>query len=239
MPDRLAQALDRSFAVIAALAEGELPFGVLRQRVGGLPAPTFSRLLKALVASGHLTGSANGYRLTPAALRHARTVMGALGPAEAMGEVLAELAAATGESAAFYAFRSGRVTLTATHVMPDSATYAVPGIGVPEFTRHGFAAACVLRADVAGQKRAFAACPRRRETSWTAFRDRLAEGRRLGVVIECGDHRSGILRVTAPVGALGAIGVSSPRCTRAHAKTLIAAVLAAAQTAAHRLGATS
>lgn len=236
MIDRLAQALDRSFAVIAALAEGELPFGVLRQRVGGLPAPTFSRLLKALVASGHLAASANGYRLTPAALRHARTVMGALGPAEAVGEVLAELAAATGESAAFYAFRSGRVTLTATQVVPDSATYATPGVGVPEFTRHGFAAACVMRADVAGQKRAFAACPRRRETSWTAFRDRLGEGRRLGVIIECGDHRPGILRVATPVGTVGAIGVSSPRCTRVHAKTLIPAVITAAHAAARRLG---
>lgn len=235
MPDRLAQALDRAFAVTAALAEGQLSFGVLRERIG-LPAPTFSRLLKALIAAGHITAGPNGYRLAPGAAAHARRIVGALELGEAVAPVLAELATTSGESAAFYALREGRVVLVAVHAMADSASYAPPGISVPEATRHGFVMACLMRADVAMQKRAFAACPRRRETTWTAFRDALADGRRTGAIIECGEHRPGILRVAAPVGTLGAIGVSSPRCTRAQGKALASTVIAAARSAITTLG---
>jgi DNA-binding IclR family transcriptional regulator len=234
MTDRLTQALDRSLAVIDALTEGELPFGVLRERAGDLPAPTFSRLIKAMVASGMLFAGQRGYRLAPRLLRTARGVVGGLNAGEMVAEVLAQLGQETGESAAYYAWRGGRLILLAVHTMPDSATYQPIGGSVPELSRHGFAIACAMRASIPEQKAAFERCPRRKERSWTWYRDELAAGRRLGAIIEMGEHRPGILRVASPVGAatvLGAIGVSSPRCERAHAKSLTESVLAAAHSA--------
>ena len=236
MPDRLAQALDRSLAVVAALSDGELPFGILRERSGGLPAPTFARLLKALVASGVLMGSRNGYRLGPRFLGVARGALGGLSEGEHLRPVLDELARASGESAAFYARREGRCVLVAVHEMPDSPRYMPLGGTVPEATRHGFAMAAVMRADAAAQKAAWQACPFRKETAWTTFRDALAEARRAGAVVELGRHKPGILRVAAPVGRRGSIGVSSARCEAAHAKTLVPLVVAAAAAAERILG---
>jgi DNA-binding IclR family transcriptional regulator len=240
MTDRLAQALDRSLAIIDCLAEGELSFGALRERSGDLPPPTFTRLVKALVASGILAGGKNGYRLAPRFLQTARGTIGGLGEGDLLKPVLAELAEATGESAAFYALRQGRVILVATHEMPESQRYMLPGGSVPEATRHGFVMAAVMRSDIATQKAAWQACPYKRDCAWTMFRDQLAEARRRGVSVELGTHRPGVMRVAANIGAnpcRGSIGISSARCEANYAKTITPHILRAAQAAERILGA--
>lgn len=238
MTDRLAQALDRTFAVVDALTDGELTFGVLRERSGNLPAPTFSRLLKALVAGGVLRAGANGYRLGDRYLRSARSVVGALSAGDILKDTLRTLAERTGESAAYYACRADRMVLVCTHIMPDSATYMPVGGIVPEWSRHGFAMAAGLYATPAELKSMWQRCPRRKERSLSWFRQQLTEARRDGAVCESGEHHPGILRVVAPVGKNpvgGTIGVSTPRNEDRYAHSLIPAVVAAAAEATRLL----
>jgi DNA-binding IclR family transcriptional regulator len=237
MTDRLPQSLDRALLVIDALAEGAMGFSALRARLKGLPAPTLSRLLRALAAAGAVVKGSAGYGLAPRAVRLARRVAGGQSPAEAVEPLLADLAAGTGDSAACYGWREGRVTLLAKREVPESFHYMAVGGEVPELTRHGFAQALVGQLALAGQRDCWRRCPRRGERPLSDFLARCAAIARAGVAIERGEHRAGVSRVAAAVRAgrsgplVASIGISSLSRDAAHLRAAAAHVARAADAA--------
>ncbi len=237
MTERLHLALARTIAVANALAAGPLPFSSLQTCVGGLAAPTLARLLRALVGAGIVTKVADGYGLGQAALRTARRIVGALGTSALVVPQLAGLAEAAGDSAAFYGWSDGVLTLQATSEVAESFHYMAVGGVVAELSRHGFAQAVAAGLPEAERAACWQRDPRRGEIALPAFQVRCAEIRRRGVAIERGEHRSGVLRVAAVVrrgengAVLGALGVSALSDDPAHAETAATHVMAAARAA--------
>lgn len=124
-------ALARGLGVLrrlAAAGQEGAAFGELRRGLGELPAPTLSRLLKALVAAGYA-------RKTPAG-RYARgPELDALGRElnsggsleDAARRVLAGYTRRTGESVAFARFYGDRLVLVDKVEVPDSFKLAPRG----------------------------------------------------------------------------------------------------------------
>jgi DNA-binding IclR family transcriptional regulator len=237
MTERLHLALARTLAVANALAAGPLSFSALQTSVGGLAAPTLARLLRALAGAGIVSRDADGYGLGQAALRTARRIVGALGTSALVVPHLAGLAEAAGDSAAFYGWSGGVLTLLAISEVPESFHYMAIGGVVPELARHGFAQAVVACLPEAERAACWRRDPRRGEIALAAFQALCAEIRRRGVAIERGEHRGGVLRVAAAVrrgengAVVGALGVSALSDNPAHAETAATHVLAAARAA--------
>ncbi|HOX06508.1 MAG TPA: helix-turn-helix domain-containing protein [Planctomycetota bacterium] len=118
----------RILRVLAAAGSAGASFGDLGRAMDGLPAPTLSRLLKALVASGHASRTAAGlYAAGPEleALLAERRSGGSL--EDAARAAIGEFARRTGESVAFARFYGDRLVLTDKVEVPDSVTLAPPG----------------------------------------------------------------------------------------------------------------
>jgi DNA-binding IclR family transcriptional regulator len=243
MPDRLPLSFDRALAVADVLAAGPRGFGELRAGLGGLAAPTLSRLLRALVAAGLVTKREDGYRVGPRLERTARRLVGGLDPAALVEPVLAELAQATGDSAAFYGWHDAGLTLRATCEVPESFHYMPVGQAVPELTQHGFAQAVVAQLPEHERRSCWRRSPVR-SRPLAEFIARTAVIRRDGYVVERGEHRPGVTRVAAAVrqgrdGAVaGSIGVSSLSRDAEHVRALAAEVARAAATASSLLATT-
>jgi DNA-binding IclR family transcriptional regulator len=243
MPDRLPLSFDRALAVADVLASGPRGFSELRAGLGGLAAPTLSRLLRALVAAGLVSKREDGYRVGPRLERTARRLVGGLDPATLVEPVLGQLAETTGDSAAFYGWQDGGMTLRAKHEVPESFHYMPIGQPVPELTLHGFAQALVAALPEHERRACWRRCPAR-QRGLAEFIARTAVIRRDGFVIERGEHKSGVTRVAAAVRAgadgdvLGSLGVSTLSRDAAHIRGLGAEVARAAATATSLLAAT-
>ena len=104
------EAVDRALLLLEAFAEGtpRLALSALAARAGLYPS-TALRLAGSLVAAGHLVREGDGsFTLGPALLRLGRLYQRATGLEGVLRPALARLAAATGETAAFYRLQGGR-----------------------------------------------------------------------------------------------------------------------------------
>jgi DNA-binding IclR family transcriptional regulator len=242
MTDRLPQVFDRATAIAEALADAPRSFGELSTALGDLAAPTLARLLRALARAGLVAKDGRAYAIGPRLGAMARRVAGMTDPAALLGPVLADLARATGDSAACYAWREHGVVLLATHEVPESFHYMAVGGVVPELTRHGFCQAMVATLPPARQRWCWRRCPERRRRRLSAFLARCADIRRQGHAIERGEHLAGVVRIAAAVrhgadGELyGAIGVSALGRDDAELRLRLAAVRRAAAAASLLLG---
>lgn len=244
MADRLPLSLTRAFTIAELLADGPRSFGAVRTALGGLAAPTLSRLLRALQTAELLRKDTAGYRMGPRLERTARRLAGNLDPATLLEPVLVDLAQATSESAAFYTWQGGVVTLRAKREVPESVHYMPVGQQVGELTQHGFAQVIVAALLEHERRACWRRCPIR-QRPLAEFLARTAVIRRDGVVIERGEHRPGVQRIAAVVRAgrdgaiLGSLGVSTLSRAAPRLQALATEVVQAAATATRLLALTT
>lgn len=136
--------LRRGLRTVAALAaDGTLGFGELRRRLDGVAAPTLSRLLTVLREEGWVAAVADGYAAGPAAMQAARGMLAVRDADAACRDAVDQLAAATGESAAWLAwdgsaiiFRHHRLMSDSYHYLPIGSRNDSPMNGFVALARH-------------------------------------------------------------------------------------------------------
>jgi len=124
-------ALARGLAALRELAsagEGGISFSLLGRRLDGLPAPTLSRLLKALLAEGYAVKTPAGFYARGPELELLGRALVAGGSLEELAlEVMSAFACETGESIAFARFYGDRLALVEKVEVADSFKLAPRG----------------------------------------------------------------------------------------------------------------
>jgi DNA-binding IclR family transcriptional regulator len=218
--------LDRTMAILDAVQLGARSFTQIVEATG-LARSTAHRLIKAMEDHGLLIASGGrGYRLGPRLLGLAATATRDLPLRDLARPALAELAAATGESAQLYV-REGdrRVCIEAVESASELRTIVAVGASLP-LTKGSAGTVFLAWADDAGPERA-------------AVRAR-------GWADSVGEREAGVASVSAPVldahGSVAAVvSVSGPadRFGRDRGTRFAPAVLAAAQEIGAALGASA
>jgi hypothetical protein len=136
--------LRRGLRIAAVLAaEGPLGFSDLRRRLDGVAAPTLSRLLQVLREEGWVAAVDGGYAVGPTAIKAGQGMLGVHDADGACREAIDQLAAVTGESAAWLGwdgsaiiFRHHRLMADSYHYLPVGSRNAVPENGFVTLARH-------------------------------------------------------------------------------------------------------
>lgn len=185
--DQRIPALSRGLRALAALAsagEAGLSFSELGRLLGGLPAPTLSRLLKALLAEGHVVKTPAGLYARGPQLEALGQALGAGGSIEELSlEAMNAFSCETGESIAFARFYGERLVLVEKVEVADSFKLAPRGQVFRPAVWEG--PAVVVAAHLAGADfNKFARSPESRVESMAEFRRLGTAYRRSGVHIE-------------------------------------------------------
>jgi DNA-binding IclR family transcriptional regulator len=241
-------ALSRGLAALRAIAAagaGGAGFGELRRALDDLPAPTLSRLLKALVASGHAVKTEAGrYAAGPELSALGRELSGGGSLEDVARAALAEFTRRTGESAAFARFYGDRLVLVEKSEIADGYKLASAGTVFHPAEDEGPAIAVAsLLSGAAFDK--FVRAHGSRVASMTEFRAAAARCREAGYRAEPMPNRpvkNGPRRVCcavagpdgAPVGELHAVcpGERFPE----RKQLIVESLLAAAKEIAERIG---
>lgn len=228
------QTLDRSVAVLAAVAEAGKASLADVVEATGLARPTAHRLAVALEGHGLLGRDGEGrFRLGGRLVGWGARAAATLGLTEAAGPVLAALVEQTGESAQLFVREGDRRVCVATHERPSGLRDTVPLGAVLPLDRGSGGKVLLAWATDAEAFAAAAAAELRavRERGWA---DSVAE------------RESGVASVSAPVRGphgtvLAAVSVSGPidRLGRRPGRRLGPAVVAAAARLADLVGATT
>ncbi len=129
--DQRIPALSRGLRALGALAsagEGGLSFSELGRLLGELPAPTLSRLLKALLAEGHVVKTPAGLYARGPEIEALGRALGAGGTIEELSlEAMNAFSCETGESIAFARFYGERLVLVEKVEVADSFKLAPRG----------------------------------------------------------------------------------------------------------------
>lgn len=227
------QTLDRSVAVLAAVAEaGRASLADLAEATG-LARPTAHRLAVALEGHGLLGRDLEGrFRLGGRLVGWGARAAATLGLTEAAGPVLAALVEQTGESAQLFVREGDRRVCVATHERPSGLRDTVP-LGAVLPLERGSGGKVLL--------------------AWASDADRFPGGaaelrsvRERGWADSVAERESGVASVSAPVRGpggtvLAAVSVSGPidRLGRRPGRRLGPAVVAAAARLAGLAGTTA
>jgi DNA-binding IclR family transcriptional regulator len=118
----------KALRLLGPAGEAGLSFGELRRGLADLPAPTLSRLLKALLAAGYAARTPSGvYARGPELEALGREVSSGGTLEDAARAVLADFTRRTGESAAFARFYGDRLVLVDKVEVADSVKLAPHG----------------------------------------------------------------------------------------------------------------
>lgn len=180
-------ALGRGLRALAALAEAGregLGFSDLQRALGGLPAPTLSRLLKALAADGYVEKTPAGVYAGGRALAAlGRALGGARSLEEFALEAMTEYTRETGESIAFARFFGERLVLVEKVEVADSFKLAPRGQVFRPAEDEG--PAIVVAAHLAGRDLArFTRSFESRVLDFAAFRREIVAYRQAGCRVE-------------------------------------------------------
>ncbi len=237
----------RAVRILASAGESGVSFSDMGRRLGDLPAPTLSRLLKALLAEGYALKTNAGLYARGPQLNELGRALGAAGTLEETAlEAMNAFANETGESIGFARFYGDRLVMVEKVEVPDSFKLAVIGYSFRPDPAEGPTIA--VAAHLAGPDfNRFVRSPDNRVTSVAEFRKLAAACRRNGVQVEPMPKRpvrGGPRR--ACVGVLGAdgkpVGELHTVCPGAHfardGKKITGCLLRAAEAIAERLAAT-
>ncbi len=228
-----------------ARSDGWCTFSGLQETLGGVPAPTLSRLLKVLMDERLLEKDAfhGRYRKGPALLDLAHLVLGSLPKARIVQPVLDSLADETGQSAAFFTFDNDAIVMVAKAERPNSCHFIDIGARNVDVARHGFARVILAYMDAAESRRLIELAPYRPEMGMRALRTHLTAIRSDGFCVERNESKPNWLRITASVfnaradglpDAIGITAVDMPDDSRIDG--MRDAVLSAARRASEELG---
>lgn len=196
-------ALRRGIDVLRTLAlnTGWTSFSHIQQALGGVPAPTMSRLLKVLVDEELVERSEDHgrYRRGPALLDLAHLVLGSLPKARMLQPLLDSLADATGQSAALFEFDSDAIVMVAKAERPNSCHFIDVGARNTDLGRHGFARTILAHMREGDGARVAAHAPHPPECGIDALEKIFADIRESGVCIERSESKPNWMRITAPV----------------------------------------
>jgi DNA-binding IclR family transcriptional regulator len=234
----------RALKILAAAGESGVSFSDLGRQLDDLPAPTLSRLLKALVAEQYVAKTAAGLYARGAALESLARALGTGGTLEELAvEVMNAYAHATGESIGFARFFGDRLVMTEKVEVADSFKLAQYGYAFRPAENEG--PTIVVAAHLAGQDfNRFARAANSQIASMVEFRRLAAAYRKSGVQVEPMPHRpvrGGPRRAAVavldpggkPVGELHTV-VPGAHFARDN-KKIVAALLRAAENFAARL----
>jgi DNA-binding IclR family transcriptional regulator len=236
----------RALGVLAAAGEGGVSFSELGRRLDGLPAPTLSRLLKALAAEGWLVKTEAGLYARGPALEGLGKALGTAGSLEEVAlEAMNAFACETGESIGFARFYGDRLVMVEKVEVPDSFKLAAIGYSFRPDPAEG--PTLVVGAHLVGADfERFVRAANNRVTSVSEFRKLAAACRRNGIQVEPmpgrpvrGGPRRACVAVLGSDG--GPVGEMHTVCPGAHfardGKKITACLLRAAETIAGRLAA--
>lgn len=229
-------AIDRSVAILAAIASGANRFGEIRAATG-LAKATTHRLLASLATHGFVGhDSAGGYRLGPGLLRLAASARREV-PLRAIAHpVLERLSTETGESAQLYV-RSGdaRICIDSVESEHELRTIVPVGAALPLWA--GSAAKVILAH--AGDAERFL----RQSSERARFERDVAAVRSRGWASSADERQIGVGSVSAPIlapdgGLVAVVSVSGPssRLSRGASRRYAGAVVEAARSIEAALG---
>lgn len=203
MPRKSLSAIGRAMAVCAALARHRTgtTFTVLKKSCGSLPAPTLSRLLKALMAEGLVAKSGSGanYVLGEKFIALAKLASGALSPADAIRPVIEALTVETGESTAFFRPSGAAIELLVKIEQPESFHFMAVGRKNRNIGANGFGQVCLAYMDTQQQKSIISSLENKPAIPLQKFVARLNKIREEKFFFENSEAKAGVIRFAAPV----------------------------------------
>lgn len=201
---------------IVAAAQSDLSFGELQKRCDDLPAPTLSRLLKALTEQGVIEKVADQgpYRIGVRFVNIAKTLTGGLTKEERIQRVLVKLSKETGESSAYFELDDLSIKLIAKHEMPEGMHILEVGQRNRRILRNGFGQVCVAFQDEETISRILKDCFEPPLFGECEYRERLKRIREDGYFVERHEALENRMRIAAPVflgkkAFIGSIGTVS------------------------------
>lgn len=143
--------LRMGFSIVdhCARSQDGIGFSELRETCGGASPSTMSRILKVLMEEGVIEKRAADGRYSTGAnfAAMARNALGRRSLADIMGPIVADLAEATRESAAFYALDGKRMRLVCKREMENSFHYMDVGMTWGPLWQDPFGLVCLRRYD--------------------------------------------------------------------------------------------
>ncbi|MHC4916850.1 MAG: helix-turn-helix domain-containing protein [Planctomycetota bacterium] len=248
-PARTIPALSRGLRAVRILAtagESGASFSEMGRLLGNLPAPTLSRLLKALLSEGYAVKTDAGLYARGPELDDLGRALGAGGTLEETAlRAMTTFANETGESIGFARFYGDRLVMVEKVEVRDSFKLATIGYSFRPDPAEGPTIAVAAHLAGADFNR-FVRSPDNRVTSVTEFRKLAAACRRNGVQVEPmpkrpvrGGPRRACVAVLGPDGR--PVGELHTVCPGAHfakdGRKISACLLRAAETIAERLAA--
>lgn len=208
-----AAGLRRSLAILEhlSLRRKGIAFNQLRRLLGDAPPATVSRLLKVLQEEGWVEKSEQGAWVAgPAYVQAGHRLAGGDSIGDRVLPLVADLAQATGETAAFVQWQRDGFVFRAKCEMPDSYHHIGLGLKNRDVTVNGYGTACLAFQNPAAVDAYFRDHPAPNRSAERRLRARLAD------IAAAGFHQSTEkgLRFLAPVFAppdevlLGIMGIS-------------------------------
>ena len=179
----------RALNVLARAGESGVTFSELGHKLEDLPAPTLSRLLKALGAEGYIVKNSSGLYVSGPQLQELSRALGAGGSIEEIAlDAMNTYARETGESIGFARFYGDRLVMVEKVEVPDSFKLATLGYVFAVAVNEG--PSIVVAAHLSGTDlRNYINSPESRIESRVQFRKAAASARKTGYRLEPMPHR--------------------------------------------------
>ena len=193
--------LRRGLYVMELLCErGTVSFSDLQQHLD-LPAPTLSRVLKALVDEAIIdkVSDKGPYRLGLRFKSMAEICLRPANLADAIQPFLKNLASITAETAACFAWKTDKVEMIAKAETEDSVHLIDPGQTNNKLCQNGFAQVCLAFQSEAIIAQTLAESPWKPLLQEEAFRQRLDDIRTNRLLIEVGEAKADRARIVSPL----------------------------------------
>jgi DNA-binding IclR family transcriptional regulator len=234
----------RTLRILASAGEDGVSFSALGRELDDLPAPTLSRLLKALRLEEYVVKTPSGLYARGPALESLGRALGSGGTLEEIAlEAMNRFAHETGESVGFARFYGDRLVMTEKVEVADSFKLAQYGYAFRPATNEG--PTIVVAAHLAGEDfNRFARSPDSQVDSISEFRRLAADYRRNGVQIEPmphraargGPRRAAVAVLDAEARPAGELHTVVPGAHfKQNGKKIVASLLRAAEAIASRL----
>jgi IclR family acetate operon transcriptional repressor len=196
--------------LLASSSEG-IPFNRLRS-LCGLPAPTLSRVLKALVEERMVEKGAT-YKLGRGFMDIAHTALGSISREEIIQPILDRLGIMTGESAGYFELEDTAIVIKAKSEQGQSWHYSDIGKRNERITRNGFGQVCIACISEKKQRQILKKASESPVISRQQFIKRMDNILKKGIYFEQGEAAPAVQRFVAPVFQgeailAGAIGIT-------------------------------
>ncbi len=191
----------RTFELLELLADKPegMGFNNIQEKMGNVPAPTLSRLLKALEDEKIVDKKNSKYILGKRFSSLARSASDILSRDERIQKSLDRLAMRTEQSAALFETHPDGCRIAFTSERPESFRYGNPGHIQRDYLRHSFGKVVIAYTDPSEIHDWWAKAAHEPPTSMEDFVHELQDIRKYGYYADLDTRNASVTRVVAPV----------------------------------------